>query len=268
MAITKVGAINTIPTTTDDWTNTVKHINGFINQVNSQAFILSDPLGTASPTIKQGCYINHGGTLYIVDTSDYAPSGSPADGNVYIKLSPSGNTLVGSFITNISSYSYSQQYGNMVSGSDMILPYLLVKSGASWTKYRYQPMSVSAIKTTSVDTGQGAMTFDQGVKTTDNVVFVSIQSKQKVVDINGDTLTDYTENTIYSALLPYIDAIGGTLKAGGYIENTAGTIRISVSYLQRGSSYIRINGTPVVGSSTSVQVNSGGSNTYKYRIVI
>ncbi len=181
MAITKVGTINTIPTVTDDWTNTVKHINAFINQVNNQAFILSDPLGTTSPTIKQGCYINHGGTLYIVDTEDYTPSGSPADGNVYIKLTPSGDTLVGSFITDISSYSFNQQYGNMVSGDDMILPYLLVKSGENWTKYRYQPMSASfgAVKATTVDTGQGAnelYPMDQDVMTSSRVRFAGLNT--------------------------------------------------------------------------------------------
>jgi hypothetical protein len=181
MAITKVGTINTIPSPVSDWTNTVKHINAFINQVNNQAFILSDPLGTTSPVIKQGCYINHGGTLYIVDTEDYTPSGSPADGNVYIKLTPSGDTLVGSFITDISSYSFNQQYGNMVSGDDMILPYLLVKSGENWTKYRYQPMSASfgAVKATTVDTGQGAnevYPMDQDVRTSARVRFAGLNT--------------------------------------------------------------------------------------------
>lgn len=194
MAITKVGTINTIPTVTDDWTNTVKHINAFINQVNNQAFILSDPLGTTSPVIKQGCYINHGGTLYIVDTEDYTPSGSPADGNVYIKLTPSGDTLVGSFITDISSYSFNQQYGNMVSGDDMILPYLLVKSGTSWTKYRNDVISPQ-------------YKMNQNLRTTDSPTFTQITTTNgpnKPVDnndstppsigIGGYTFTDYTND--------------------------------------------------------------------------
>jgi len=157
MAITKVTAPNSVPTAVSDYEAQNNHLIGFINQVNNQSFILTDPTGTDAPNIKQGSYINHGGNLYLVDTEDYTPSGSPADGNVYIRVSGDA-TLTAEFITDISGYAYNQAYGNMVNSTYTLLPYLLVLASSAWTKYRLD-----------VTTPQYRM--NQDLRTTDSPVF-------------------------------------------------------------------------------------------------
>jgi len=159
MAITKVTAPNSVPTSVSDYEAQNNHLIGFINQVNNQSFILTDPTGTDAPDIKQGSYINHGGNLYLVDTEDYTPSGSPADGNVYIRVSGDA-TLTAEFITDISGYAYNQAYGNLVNSTYTLLPYLLVLASSAWTKYRLD-----------VTTPQYRM--NQDLRTTDNVTFAS-----------------------------------------------------------------------------------------------
>jgi hypothetical protein len=188
MAIIKVSQFNSAPTAVSDYEAQNAHIMAFINQVNSQAFILTNPTGTTEPTIKQDTYINHGGTLYTVDTADETITGSPADGNVYIKLSVSGDNLIASYVTDISSYTWNQVYGYLASGTDIILPYMLVKSGTSWTKYRMDIRNPAKIVTTTVNTGQGdneLYPMNQGVRTTDEVTF-SVVNSGKVNTGHGD----------------------------------------------------------------------------------
>ena len=142
MAITKLTFPRSKPTTDgpidiNDYIYQNSHLMAFINQINSQAFILSDPNGTVAPTIKQGAYISHGGSLYIVDTADATISGTPSDGTVYIRVSGT-DTLTAEYITDISSYAWNSAYNAMISGSYTLLPYMLIKSGTSWTKYRFE----------------------------------------------------------------------------------------------------------------------------------
>jgi hypothetical protein len=214
MAIIKVSQFNSAPTAVSDYEAQNAHIMAFINQVNSQAFILTNPTGTTEPTIKQDTYINHGGTLYTVDTADESITGSPADGNVYIKLSVSGDNLIASYVTDISSYTWNQVYGYLASGTDIILPYLLVKSGTSWTKYRMDiktPQYVTdqnlrttdAVDFASVNTGQGAnklYAMDQNVTSTSNVEFRGLaisSSKKGSIEVTSAVTIDN-----YSVLLP------------------------------------------------------------------
>jgi hypothetical protein len=215
MAIIKVSQFNSAPTAVSDYEAQNAHIMAFINQVNSQAFILTNPTGTTEPTIKQDTYINHGGTLYTVDTADESITGSPADGNVYIKLSVSGDNLIASYVTDISSYTWNQVYGYLASGTDIILPYLLVKSGTSWTKYRMDiktPQYVTdqnlrttdAVDFASVNTGQGdneLYAMNQAVRTTDDVEFTSL-------DIEYGQVYSLGRFGLYSTTNPFIAGVG------------------------------------------------------------
>jgi hypothetical protein len=173
--ITKVAQFSSTPTAVSDYEAQNAHLMAFINQVNSQAFILTNPTGTTEPTIKQDTYINHGGTLYTVDTADETISGTPADGNVYIRLSVSGDNLVASYVTDISAFTWSQVYGYLSNGTDIILPYMLVKSGTSWTKYRMD------IKTPQYVT-------DQNLRTTDSPTFSDATISGHTIDSELDTL--------------------------------------------------------------------------------
>lgn len=191
MAITKITAPSSIPATVADYQAQNSHLMAFINQINSQAFILSDPNGTVAPTIKQGAYISHGGSLYIVDTADATISGTPSDGTVYVRVSGT-DTLTAEYITDISSYAWNSAYNAMISGSYTLLPYMLIKSGTSWTKYRFEQhkQSLGTFKSLNVadnitlggtvdghdidgelDTLNGRV--NQGVKTTDSPTFAN-----------------------------------------------------------------------------------------------
>jgi hypothetical protein len=200
--ITKVAQFSSTPTAVSDYEAQNAHLMAFINQVNSQAFILTNPTGTTEPTIKQDTYINHGGTLYTVDTADESITGSPADGNVYIKLSVSGSNLVASYVTDISAFTWNQVYGYLANGTDIILPYMLVKSGTSWAKYRMdiktpQYVTDQNLRTTdsptfaTVNTGQGAnelYAMNQNLRTTDSPTFSDATISGHTIDSELDTL--------------------------------------------------------------------------------
>ena len=137
MAIIKVDQfVADAPVDTSDWAGHSAHIVAFINQVNNQQWHLTNPFNTTEPALAQGAYINHGGTLYVVDTADETISGSPADGDVYVKLSVSGDNLVASYITDISGYSWNHSENNLYNAGDIVLPYRIVKSGIDWGKMR------------------------------------------------------------------------------------------------------------------------------------
>lgn len=181
MAITKLTQYGSTLTGQSDYQAQNAHIAGLINQVSSQAFILSDPDGTDEPTIKQGTYINFGGSLYLVDTGDESISGTPGDGSVYIKLSGT-TTLSAEFITDISGYSWSQEYGYFSDGTNMILPYLIVKSGTDWTKYR-------------LDAHKGAIyCMNQDVRTSSGVEFGSVKIGEKT--ISSITIRQHSTSSI------------------------------------------------------------------------
>ncbi|MFA5452647.1 MAG: hypothetical protein WC248_03650, partial [Candidatus Methanomethylophilaceae archaeon] len=81
MALVRVAQYGSTPTVVGDYQAQNAHLQAFTNQLLTQQFILDS--GTAQPVIKQGCYVSHGGSLYIAD-ADTAITGSPSDGSVYI----------------------------------------------------------------------------------------------------------------------------------------------------------------------------------------
>jgi hypothetical protein len=197
----------------------------FINQINSQAFILSDPNGTVAPTIKQGAYISHGGSLYIVDTADATISGSPSDGTVYIRVSGT-DTLTAEYVTDISSYAWNSAYNAMISGSYTLLPYMLIKSGTSWTKYRFEQhkQSLGTFKSLNVtdnitlggtvdghdidgelDTLNGRV--NQGVKTTDSPTFASVNTGFGANEVYKTSSAHYSGTTEGDTVSVTLDAM-------------------------------------------------------------
>lgn len=175
MAINKVVAPNSVPTNVSDYVAQNAHMMGFMTQVNMQAFVLTDPTTADKPKIALGSYINHGGSLYKVEGADESITGTPADGKVYVRVTGSA-TLSASFISDISGYSYNHAYGTMTSGAYTLLPYVVIKVGTSWLKYRYD--AVHKLQATSLDTGQGAnelYAMNQDVRTTDSPTFAKLK---------------------------------------------------------------------------------------------
>jgi hypothetical protein len=185
MALVRVAQYNSTPTVVEDYQAQNAHLQAFTNQLMTQQFILDS--GTDQPVIKQGCYISHGGSLYIAD-ADTAIAGSPADGSVYIRVSGT-TTLTVEFVNDISGYAWNPVYSALTSGSYTLLPYLIVKASTVWTRYNFNPQNhnFGAIKATSVDTGQGATEvhlMNQNLRTTDNVSFANINPPVDNSDIS------------------------------------------------------------------------------------
>ena len=185
MALIRVAQYNSTPTVVEDYQAQNAHLQAFTNQLMTQQFILSE--GTAQPVIKQGCYVSHGGSLYVAD-ADTSIAGSPSDGSVYIRVSGTTSLTV-EFVTDISGYAWNPVYTALTSGSYTLLPYLIVKASTVWTRYSFNPNNqhLGAVICTSVDTGQGATEvhlMDQNLRTTDNVSFANINPP---VDNNDST---------------------------------------------------------------------------------
>ena len=203
--ITQVANPSSVPSAVADYEAQNAHITAFNLLQNNQPFILTNSGGTGLPAIKLGSYIQFGGNLYVVDTSDYAITGTPVNGNNYIRISGT-TTLTAEWVQNISSYVWNEVYGYKYTGSYAILPYLVVKDGTSYEKYSLMQqnkritgdLSVSgnvgsttstisgnatvggtlgvsgALSAPTLNTGQGAnelYAMNQNVRTTDSPTF-------------------------------------------------------------------------------------------------
>jgi hypothetical protein len=175
MALIRVAQYSSTPTVVGDYQAQNAHLQAFTNQLMTQQFILD--AGTAQPIIKQGCYVSHGGSLYVAD-ADTSITGSPGDGSVYIRVS-GATTLTVEFVNNISGYTWNPVYTALTNGSYTLLPYLIVKASSVWTRYNFNPnnQQFGAVTCTSVDTGQGATEvhlMNQNLRTTDSPTFAQI----------------------------------------------------------------------------------------------
>ena len=197
MALIRVAQYNSTPTVVEDYQAQNAHLQAFTNQLMTQQFILD--AGTDQPVIKQGCYVSHGGSLYIAD-ADTSITGSPSDGSVYIRVSGTTSLTV-EFVTDISGYAWNPVYSALTSGSYTLLPYLIVKASTVWTRYNFNPQNhnFGAIKATSVDTGQGAnelYAMNQNVRTTDSPTFAGLTSTGVITDKNSNNIITPTHLSI------------------------------------------------------------------------
>jgi hypothetical protein len=158
--ITQVANPSSVPSAVADYEAQNAHISAFNNIVNNQPFILTNSGGTGLPAIKLGTYIQYGGNLYVVDTEDYAITGTPINGNNYIRISGT-TTLTAEWVQDISSYVWNEVYGYKESGSYFLLPYLIVKDGTEYDKYS-MPFEIT-YKT------------DQNLRTTDSPTFAKLK---------------------------------------------------------------------------------------------
>ena len=133
MAITKISQYNSSPTDETDYQAQNEHLQAFINQLNGSAFILSQTNTSSVPAITQGSYIMMGGTVYIVDTSNYTIQGTITSGSTnYIYLTVSGDNLIATWTTDISGYSWNSVYNYMSDGTNILLPYSIIYDGTNY----------------------------------------------------------------------------------------------------------------------------------------
>ena len=202
MAITKVAQFVTPPVDVDDYDAQNAHIAGFTRQLAGPSMALTEWENTTTiPKLALGTYLSHGGYLYRVDTEDYVINGS-SDGAWYIRLEASGDTLIATWTLNtqIVNYAWNAVQNGLYYGTAQLLPYQAIRAGEVWTKRKIMNLwqgsgfqtvdylgavSVAgalgvtgAISGASVDTGDGARTFDQGVETTDSPTFATVNTGQ------------------------------------------------------------------------------------------
>jgi hypothetical protein len=231
--ITQVANPSSVPSAVADYAAQNAHISAFNNIVNNQPFILTNSGGTGLPAIKVGTYIQYGGNLYVVDTEDYAISGTPVNGNNYIRLSGS-ITLTAEWIQDISSYVWNEVYGYKESGSYFLLPYLVVKDGTSYDKYSYSPVYPSFT--------------DQELKTTDSPTFAKLK-------LTTSTLGSQSIDAKSSWVVPVGIYQMALSDSSTYIEVNYGS-----GWVGSGSSYIGA----VISDGSNVRIN----NTYATAITI
>jgi hypothetical protein len=89
---------------------------------------------TSLPTVAG--YIEVGGALYFFN--DESPTGTPADGDIYIKIEPSGATATATLTTTEPTWSYLKGgwYGTGAEVGHRYLPVIIAKSGSNYTNKR------------------------------------------------------------------------------------------------------------------------------------
>jgi hypothetical protein len=246
MALIRVAQYSSTPGPVTDYQAQNAHLQAFTNQLMTQQFILD--AGTAQPVIKQGCYVSHGGSLYVAD-ADTAITGSPSDGSVYIRVSGTTSLTV-EFVTDISGYAWNPVYSALTSTTYTLLPYLIVKASTVWTRYNFNPNNQSfgdtrlnslavlnnatiggtlgvtgAISGASINTGYG-----------DNNVY---KSSNEEININTGVDTDYNISpmSVGETRMVYIRLVY-TGSTGGLRLNTPidGSIYYTLTVLKSGDS--------------------------------
>ena len=125
MAISKVLQYNSTPTVVADYQAQNAHLQAMINKANGSMGILKQATIATIPSISQGAYISMGGTLYVVDTSDYTILGTAIAGLNYIRLGVSGDNLTATWVQDISSYTWNSVYNYYTNGTNALLPYVV-----------------------------------------------------------------------------------------------------------------------------------------------
>lgn len=243
MALVRVAQYNSTPTVVGDYQAQNAHLQAFTNQLLTQQFILDS--GTAQPVIKQGCYVSHGGSLYVAD-ADTSITGSPTDGSVYIRVSGSTSLTV-EFINDISGYTWNPVYSALTSGSYTLLPYLIAKASTVWTRYNFNPNAQSfgdtrlnslavtgAISGASIDTGQGATEvylMNQNLRTTDSVNFANLNppvdnndATPPDIGIGGFTVVYVADDATYTLPATGTYIVLGTSATTGISRYAGGTV--------------------------------------------
>ncbi len=275
MALIRVAQYNSTPTVVGDYQAQNAHLQAFTNQLMTQQFILDS--GTAQPVIKQGCYVSHGGSLYIAD-ADTAITGSPADGSVYIRVSGTTSLTV-EFVNNISGYAWNPVYSALTSGSYTLLPYLIVKASAVWTRYNFNPNnqqfgSLASLTVdgniavggtvdghdidSELDTLNGRV--NQAVNTTSSPTFASINTGQGATEVhlmNQNLRT--TDNVSFANINPPVDNNDNSMPNIGIGGFTFGYVSHGDITLPPGGTMMVITFTTTGVSLTHSGRKSGGS---------
>ena len=108
-------------------------------RIGLHAISLTNFDNTSAPEIAGGSAIEVNGALFFADV-DESISGSPSDGNIYVKIVPDGATADAEFTNTAPVWDEEKQgwYSPTVGEeNERYLNFIMVKAGASYTKYNY-----------------------------------------------------------------------------------------------------------------------------------
>jgi hypothetical protein len=268
MALIRVAQYSSTPTVVGDYQAQNAHLQAFTNQLMTQQFILDAGIG--QPVIKQGCYVSHGGSLYVAD-ADTPITGSPSDGSVYIRVSGTTSLTV-EFVNDISGYVWNPVYTALTSGSYTLLPYLIVKSGSTWTRYNFNPNNQAfgnaIIDGHDIDSELDTLNsrVNQAVNTTSTPTFLGI------ITTNGPNKpVDNNDASMPSVGIGGFSYAVGSKSDSGYPSVTIGSggtwVYIAGSE-KAGASSMTLNVGRISGGSSVQGVNVAGSGVTTYVHVI
>ena len=283
MAITKLLSPNTPNPITagpnGDWDLAMAQLTAVKKLLAGEQMMLTEwTNATTQPKLALGTHLQHKGSIYVVDTEDYALPALGGNGTYYIVLEPSGSSLVGSWVTSLGGYTWDATYNGLYNGDKLALPYQVVKNASGVAKRKIlNPWALNvfttvdwmgnvrgaslavtgnttvggtldvtgAISGASVDTGQGATEvhlMNQNLRTTDNVRFAKLNPP---VDNNDASMPSV-------GIGGFSYAVNSTSTDGAYPSITIGSGGTWV--------YIARSMRPDIGSSVTIDRVSGGSS--------
>ena len=253
MAVNKIGSfaagdanLNNIMT----WTN--------LNAFGRDRASLTNWTDSNIPSIMAGSIIEAGGSLYEI-TTDTTISGTPSDGNVYIKIIPSGDTATFQFTNSVPSWDGSK-FGYYESGSDnKILLFRMVKSGIYYSQKQVNDFEGRLIYMNSVEHKTATKNLTYNTSSTQEFIFSkNVQGISNIeirkdsneyffplsysYTISGNTVTISLDNTINTTA--FTDATpGGTfetfISSGRHANITASQ---KIVYIQAANEYYFMQG--------------------------
>ena len=126
---------------TDDWVNTVAHLQGYTKQVNGTINILTNVLvggeaATVIPKIGLGAYIAHKGELYIVVGEDYTIQGTTGQGQNYIAVEENGDVLEATWTQSLAGFDWVPEFNQVydTANEKQILPYYVRRENDEYSK--------------------------------------------------------------------------------------------------------------------------------------
>jgi len=139
MAITKLLSPNTPNPITagpnGDWDLAMAQLTAVKKLLAGEQMMLTEwTNATTQPKLALGTHLQHKGSIYVVDTEDYALPALGGNGTYYIVLEPSGSSLVGSWVTSLGGYTWDATYNGLYNGDKLVLPYQIVVDGSDIVK--------------------------------------------------------------------------------------------------------------------------------------
>lgn len=205
-----------------------------LTSIYNLGWFMTNYTSSAAPQLPAGFVINIQGVAYIVEGGSVLPSGSPSDGDVYVKITPDVDpaTATAEF-TNTFSGTWSDTYNGWYDGDSIFLNVFMTKSGANYTnKGFWQNWRERQIKITS-----GTITSDGNLNVS-NSLSVGKYSPNIYKDSNIYPAT-INGTTIYNLFKDLIPNVGNKIKVDGSLSrfaSGAGWFGMTINYIERTSS--------------------------------